>query len=86
MMANEFSNGVAFFTEGVASVPVYFPEKRVCCRYCPFCRAESDLNRFWCRLTNNMVYNPNVPELPEFCPIKLTGEFRGTVPKHKKGV
>jgi hypothetical protein len=84
-MANEFSNGVSFFTEGLASVPVYFPENRVACHYCPFCRAESDLNRFWYRLTNNMIYNPNVPELPEFCPIELMGEIRGTHPKHKKG-
>ena len=84
-MANEFPNGVSYFTEGMASVPVYFPEDRVCCRYCPFCRAESDLNRFWCRQTNNMIYNPNVPGLPEFCTIKLTGEIRGTPHKHKKG-
>lgn len=85
-MANEFPNGVSYFTEGMASVPVYFPEDRVCCRYCPFCRAESDLNRFWCRLTNDMIYNPFIPELPESCPLELTGEITGTKPKYKKGV
>lgn len=84
-MANDFKNGIAYFTEGIASVPVHFPEDRVSCHYCQFCRTESDLNRFWCRLTNNMIYNPNVQELPEFCPVELTGEIRGTVPKYKKG-
>jgi len=84
-MANDFPQGVAYFTNGEIRLVVHFPENKVMCRYCPFCRSESDLNRFWCRLTNNMIYNPFIPELPEFCPVELTGEITGTVPKYKKG-
>ena len=84
-MANEFPRGVSYFTEGVISLEIHFPESSVKCQHCPFCRSESDLNRFWCRLTSEMIYNPFAPELPEFCPVELTGEIRGTKPKYKKG-
>lgn len=84
-MANDFPQGVTYFTNGEIRLVVHFPENKVMCRYCPFCRSESDLGRFWCRLTNNMIYNPNVPELPEHCPVEITGEITGTVPKYKKG-
>lgn len=84
-MASEFPNGVAYFTMAEIRLDLSFPEDKVKCHYCPFCRSEGDLNRFWCRLTNNMIYNPFAPALPEFCPAELTGEIRGTVPKYKKG-
>lgn len=84
-MSSEFPRGVTYFTEGVLSLKVYFPENKVKCHYCPFCRSEGDLKRFWCRLTNDMIYVPFAPELPEFCPIELTGEIRGAKPKYRKG-
>ena len=81
-MTNDFKSGVPYFTMAEIRVEVAFPEDKVKCRYCPFCRSESDLGRFWCRITNMMLYNPDYPELPEGCPAKLTGEIHGTVPKH----
>lgn len=80
-MTNDFKYGVEYFTMAEIIVPVAFPEDKVKCRYCPFCRSESDLGRFWCRITNQMIYNPDYPSLPDGCLAKLTGEIRGNIPK-----
>lgn len=82
-MAEEFKNGVSWFTKGVASIPIYFPEDKMKCQYCPFCRSEGDLKRFWCRITNHMIYNPYCAELPDNCPIVFPDEIVGT--KKTKG-
>lgn len=76
-MAEEFKNGVSWFLKGKPDIDVWFPEGKTQCHYCPFCRAESDLKRYWCRLTNQMIYNPYQAELPDYCPIVITGEIRG---------
>lgn len=65
-----FDKGVKWYTSGIAHVSVHFPEDAVCCKYCSFCRAESELGRYWCRLLNSMVYAPNSGVL-ENCPIVL---------------
>jgi hypothetical protein len=77
-MAENFKNGVQWFTKGIIEVAVYFPEGQIKCQNCRYCRAESDLKRFWCKLTEQMVYNPFCSELPENCPVKITGEIIGT--------
>lgn len=76
-MAKQFEGGIPYFTMGRAVIDIAFPKDIVSCQYCPFCRSESDLNRYWCRLTNTMIYEPSLRELPECCPIELTGEVRG---------
>ena len=76
-MSNEFKDGVQWFTKGIASVPVYFPEDKIRCQLCPFCHSENSLKRFWCELTNQMIYIPFSAELPENCPIEFTGEIIG---------
>lgn len=73
-MPKNFEKGVDYYTHGTASVDIYFPEDDVRCVWCPFCRSEAELRRFWCRLVNRMVYNPNCAELPEFCPITINKE------------
>lgn len=70
-MSQEFPNGVSYFTDGEISLTVHFPEDKVKCHYCPFCRSENDLNRYWCRLTNKMIYNPYTLGLPDGCRYKL---------------
>ena len=70
-MPKSFEKGVSYYTHGTANIDIYFPENDVRCAWCPFCRSESDLRRFWCRITNHMVYNPDCPGLPEFCPIQI---------------
>ncbi len=69
-----FDRGVSYYTKGQAVIHINFPENDVCCRWCPFCRSEGDLKRYWCRLTNAMLYNPEYPQLPEECPIKFKEE------------
>lgn len=80
---SDFKDGVQWFTVGEAHFNVFFPEDKIRCQYCPFCRSESDLNRFWCRLTNSMIYNPYL-DPPDTCPIEFTGEIRGTKKKGAK--
>lgn len=69
----DFKNGVKWYATGTAEINVHFPEGDICCKWCPFCRSESDLGRFWCRLTHNMIYNPYV-DISENCPIKFESE------------
>lgn len=80
-MANDFKNGVAYFTKAVASLTVHFPEDKVMCSHCDFCYSEGDLKRFRCRITHDEIYNPFYPGLPETCPFDLTGEVTGTPPR-----
>lgn len=70
-MSRKFINGVTFYTIGQAIVPVSFPEDDVCCKWCPFCKAERDIDRFWCKLTEKIIYNPFSEELPDHCLIKF---------------
>lgn len=69
----EFDNGVDYYTQGKAEIVVNFPENQIVCRWCPFCRAESELSRFWCRLTNTMIYNPGTG-ISGNCPLNFENE------------
>ena len=73
-MPKKFERGIAFYTEASVNKTVYFPENEIKCQYCEFCRAEKDLERYWCRLTNNMIYNPFALGLPDGCPLKIISE------------
>ena len=70
-MPKNFDKGIDYYTEGVAEINVYFPEDDIRCVWCPFCRSEADFGRYWCRLTNRMVYSPTCADLPDFCPITI---------------
>lgn len=65
----KFDKGVEFYTTLKAEIFIHFPEKDVTCQWCPYCRAERDLGRFWCRLTNEMIYNPYIG-IGDNCPLK----------------
>lgn len=69
-MKGEFETGVSYYTFGTAHIKISFPETQICCRWCPFCRSEESLKRYWCRLTNEMLYNPYAG-LGEDCPVKF---------------
>ena len=69
----KFESGVKWYTTGQAVVDIYFPEDDICCKWCPFCRSESDLGRFWCRLNNKMIYNP-FTGIGDNCPIDFESE------------
>lgn len=71
-----FECGVSYYTKGKIVLDVGFPEDAVSCQYCPFCRTESELKRFWCRLTNEMLPNPFSPYLGKKCPIVFEKEVK----------
>lgn len=77
MAKSNFEGGIPYFTMGQAVIEIAFPKDIISCQYCPFCRSESDLKRYWCRLNNAMLYEPFSTGLPEGCPIEITGEIRG---------
>lgn len=64
-----FEHGVKKYTRLAAVIEVYFPEDQTICRWCPFCRHEDSPERHWCRLTNEMIYNPNYGRA-RGCPMK----------------
>lgn len=70
----DFESGVRYYTKASAAITVNFPEKDVKCKWCPFCRAEQALGRHWCRLTNDMLYNPESFELGHNCPLEFEEE------------
>lgn len=67
-----FENGVSYYSKGIASVEVYFPEDDIRCQWCRFCRKD-DMGRHWCRITNEMIYNP-LSGRGDDCPVEITEE------------
>ena len=66
---------VLYYTTGVATVVVNFPEDRVVCQWCPYCRNEDSLRRWKCLLTGEYLVYPFRGRGNE-CPIEL-GEEEG---------
>lgn len=54
------NNGcVSYYTKSAVTVPVYFPENDISCRWCKlFCRYEENFKRYSCRLTDEWLINP----------------------------
>lgn len=65
-----FEKGVRWYSTGTAHVRVHFPEGQKVCKWCAFCRPEKEMGRYFCRLTNQMLYAPDV-ELGIGCPIEF---------------
>ena len=70
---SRFEGGVKYYTTGKAVVVVSFPEDDIKCQWCQFCRGETDLKRYRCRLTNKIIYNPFIG-LDDQCPVKFKEE------------
>jgi hypothetical protein len=54
MKKNELKK-VDYYTVGVTDIEVYFPENRVCCQWCKFCKSDHGLNRCRCLLTDELL-------------------------------
>lgn len=67
-----FDTGVRYYTLGHVEMDVPFPEDAVCCRYCPFLRADAGGVRHKCVLTGRVVYG--LDWRPEECPIIIKEE------------
>lgn len=46
---------VMWYSRGTAVVGVYFPEDKVCCRYCRFLRSDAGGARYKCGLTDEIL-------------------------------
>lgn len=67
-------SGVSWYTSGTASVPIHFPENKVCCLNCiPFCRYEEAFKRYSCRATGEQLLYPEVT-VGVRCPIEFDKE------------
>lgn len=73
-------SGVDWYTKGLAVVEVSFPEDDVRCRNCRFCRPEKEAGRFWCRLTNEIIYN--IDAMDGRCPIQFLEEEKSDEQDH----
>lgn len=49
---------VDYYTRCTGSVTVYFPEDKVRCQWCPFCRNEDSLKRWKCLITGEYIVYP----------------------------
>ena len=51
-------NGVRYYTMGVATLEVPFPEDKTFCQWCPYVRNEDSLKRHKCLLTGEYLPYP----------------------------
>lgn len=49
---------VGYYTTGTATLAIHFPEDRVVCQWCPYCRNEDSLRRWKCLLTGEYLVYP----------------------------
>jgi len=54
--AKAFPNGVTSFTRAVLQTVVNFPERHVCCKYCPFCLYDRNNTASYCAVTRQTLY------------------------------
>lgn len=62
-------SGVTHYETRYAIVPIHFPDGKIVCSGCRFCRSDEALRRFRCLLTDDILYRP-VTETGERCPIR----------------
>lgn len=68
---SEVKIGVPWYTSGMATVDVHFPEDRICCSNCVvFCRYEDAFRRYSCRATGEQILSP-FTQRGAACPIKF---------------
>lgn len=65
--------GVSFYTKGSVTLPVFFPEDKTVCQWCPFVRTEDSLKRCRCQLTGEYLVYPFTSRGNE-CPVVFEEE------------
>lgn len=63
-------NCVLYYTSGIATVEVHFPENKTVCQWCNFVRNEDSLKRHKCMLTGEYLPYPFTSRGNQ-CPILL---------------
>lgn len=70
------SRGVTSYATLVAIVPIHFPDGKIVCSGCRFCRSDEALKRYRCLLTDDILYHP-ITEIGDHCPIPDAFEKEG---------
>jgi hypothetical protein len=70
------SNGVSYYTVGVASLDVYFPEDHTTCNWCPYVQAQESLKRHKCLLTGEYLLYPFTGR-GNNCPVRMIENNKG---------
>jgi hypothetical protein len=55
---SKLDRGVSYYTQGVATIVVPFPEDMTFCQWCPYVRNEDSLKRHKCLLTGEYLPFP----------------------------
>lgn len=63
-----FRNGVSYYTHGTLFIDVSFPEDKVCCAQCDFCKQKYGMQVFQCFLTQEPILQPE-KGIGNQCPI-----------------
>ena len=63
---------VLYYTTGRVTLEIHFPENRVVCQWCRFCRNEDSLKRWKCLLTDEYLVYPFQGRGHE-CPVEFPG-------------
>ena len=69
---------VSYYTKANGIVEVNFPEDRVVCQWCPYCRNEDSLKRWKCLLTGEYLVYPFI-SLGNECPLVIKEENDGNI-------
>lgn len=64
------SRGVTYYTTGTLNMPVSFPEDKLVCQWCLFCRGEDSLKRCKCICTGELLPYP-LTSRGNMCPIEF---------------
>lgn len=70
MPIDRLNGAVSHYTTATATVKVNFPNDDVCCAWCKYCRSDEGLGRYWCRLTESMIYLPFLT-VGDSCPLEF---------------
>lgn len=70
--------GVSYYTHGTATLPVFFPEDKTVCQWCPYVRTEDSLKRHRCLLTGEYLVYPFTSRGNE-CPVVFEEDENGKV-------
>lgn len=76
-------SGVLYYTKAKGEVEVNFPEDKVVCQWCPYCRNEDSLRRWKCLLTGEYLVYPFV-SIGNECPLVVEGKEHGEIPPVKR--
>lgn len=80
MSGMTLKSGVTHYETRYAIVPIHFPDGKIVCSGCRFCRSDEALRRFRCLLTDDILYRP-VTETGARCPVR-TEDGHENVGKH----